>query len=479
MKPLRASVAVLWLLACGGQTDQSGSDASADAAPTPPPSAEARGWRKVRSIAHLHSAFSHDACDNWISDHPGEVSATCIDQLRAGICESGLDVAFLSDHPAHMREYDFSKLLLTRTGDTLVGPNGAPYANVMRCPDGPVPAHDAVIAVGYESTHDMVAGLHNHFGPLEGKSFTNATPMPEVKETVEAIHAAGGISLIAHSEEDDISAQFLVDSGVDAMEVYNIHANFLTVTGSNGDPKAFQRLAKFLEGADTQPNTDLVVMAMLAAQPEKAFQKWQKVNQQRHVTAIMGNDTHQNVALYLWNGERIDRYGRMLRVLSNHTLVPTSTAVAELTEATKAALVAGRNWATFDLLGRPEGLDWVAGQDGKWVEAGGVVKAGATLWLRTPTACAPMPGAAWSPADTADSQVRAIVWRLPIGAGEPEKFQEVPGWGKVVPIAPTQAGRYHVELRIVPKHLSKYLQGLEDQAAIEHRWAVGNPIEVK
>ncbi len=507
--------------------------ATSDGLPTSLPPLTERGWELRRSVVHIHSAFSHDACDNWITDHPGDVNQDCLAQLRTALCNSGLDVAFMTDHPARMLDHTFEELLFIHKdlGDTPVGPAGAPTANIIHCAATPVlPAHDLMINVGYEGTHDMAIGLHNHFDnkDLEGRSFADAdTALPDAVSTVQAIHAVGGISLNAHSEETDISAQRLVDVGVDAMEIYNIHANFLTLmgmTGSGGTPKLGRllQLEAFLGDPATAPHSDLVLLAMLDIEPEAAFAKFQQVNALRPVTAVVGNDVHQNVKpdkycapdgqfagacdglkdqyphlvaaltnggpIMLSDGKRIDDYTRLLRWVSDVSLIPKQTPVQDRSEAIKTAFLTARNWAVFQLLGDPQGLDFAAWDGAKhaWVEMGGTVPLGSTLYLHFP-ALQPTPWAPWTLADAQIAgqvpEISANIWRIVPGATDPtlvaEKALTVASNGATVQFKPTLPGRYHVELRIVPKHLRTLMKGLGKLVDTEQRWAVGNPITVK
>ncbi len=505
---------------------------SADVAAAGPPTPAARGLAWSRNVVHIHSAFSHDACDNWITDHDGDVNQTCLLQLREGLCESGLDVAFMTDHPGRMKDHTFDELLFIHPelGDTPIGPAGQHHGNVIHCPkSATMPAHDLVTTVGYEGTHDLAVGLHGHFAnqDLEGTSFADLGSLAEGKAAVAAIHEMKGLSLIAHSEEDDISVQRLVDLGIDGMEVYNTHANFKTIVGvsskgATGNIGRVLLLDKLLGPVGTTPHPDLALMVMLDVQPEQAFLKWQAVNAQRRVTAVIGNDVHQNVVIpafckpmegsiceglqedyphltkllaaggpiILADGKRIDHYTRLLRWVSNHTLLPVNTAVTERAEATKTAIRDGQTWAVFDALGHPEGMDWVA-QDkatGKWVEAGGTVPLGSPLWVTLPT-CVATPWAPWKTADTLTNDgkptIQAVVWRIVAGQAVAQKLVTVssataqPGMPSVLKIVPDLPGRYHVELRITPRYLRPFLKGMEDFADKEQRWAVGNPIEVK
>jgi hypothetical protein len=74
--------------------------------------------------------------------------------------------------------------------------------------------------------------------------------------------------------------------------------------------------------------------------------------------------------------------------------------------------------------------------------------------------------------------VKAIVWHVAPGADHATVALEKTGWGEPFVLWPKDPGRYHVEYRIVPKHLAKPLKALAKYADKEQRWAVSNPIEV-
>ncbi len=104
-------------------------DATAEFTPGPwqvgPPEmvAPSDALRPIRVIAHLHSHWSHDACDG--NPQPdGVPDEACYQDLRRGLCTDRIDVAFLSDHPTHATETDYETLLLHRDGDEAV-PNAA------------------------------------------------------------------------------------------------------------------------------------------------------------------------------------------------------------------------------------------------------------------------------------------------------------------------------------------------------------------
>ncbi len=515
-------------------------DSGVDAVPNPVadglPTPAERGWAIARNVVHIHSTYSHDACDGYIDNFPGQISTTCLDELRVALCESGLDVAFMTDHPAHSKEFSFDKLLQIRPdkGDTAVGDPGKPHANVIHCPKGDVlPAHDVVLTVGYEGTHNMGIGIHHHFadGKLQGLSFSDKdSSIEDVQKSVAAIHAAKGLSCNAHSEEDDISVQRMVQSGMDCMEVYNTHANFKTIVGmgSAGSKMNLARvflLDQLLGPKDKSPDPDLAVLIMLDIQPEAAFTKWQAVNAQRQVAGVVGNDVHQNVVLepycgpggqfeslcdalvdkyphlvallkkggpvMMADGRRLDDYRRLLRWISNRTLVTPGKPSTELAELTKAAIAAARTWAVYDVIGDPQGLDMAARDKatGKWVELGGAAPLGSTIYLRVPDV-QPMPWAHWTAADAHDPAnlptVSLVLWRIAAGEAAAQKVATLSGApGSLLKVTPDLPGKYHLEVRLTPKHLRKLMKGMvsadngPEMVDLDQRWAVGNPIEIK
>ncbi len=511
-------------------------DASVDAAadvspqlPPGPPLPSARGWKLARTVVHIHSAYSHDACDGEVSK-AGTINQTCLAQLRAGLCVSGLDVAFMTDHPSTMNDRTFEQLLFfdASQGDQLVGPAGAPFANVIQCPQtATATAHELVVTAGFEATHLMPVGLHAHVTvtAMEGGDLSDAVTLSDARARVDMARAAGALVVNAHSEQDDISVQRLLDLGVDAMEIYNIHANFNMILGKSGSgsatgsinlPRIFE-LENFLGDPSASPDPNLLLLVMLDLQPEQAYLKWQQALAFKHVTGLLGNDVHQDVTLdaycgpggqfagacdgfkdqyphlvalltnggtpMLADGARVDSYPRMLQAISDRPLVAPGIAAADRPDAYKAALKAGRNWVVFDLLGEPVDFDFVAEKDGQFHEMGETLPVGTQLWLRTPSGCVPPAWAHWTLADTQNTadltEIRTIVWYIAPGAQAAQNILEVKGFAGISSFTADKPGRYHLETRIIPRHLRKSLKALGDHADTEERWLVSNPIAIQ
>jgi hypothetical protein len=146
----RAALPVLAALACGGDDT-----VTIDASPYPawradlPPATVMgvrRGLTPARGIIHLHSPYSHDACDG--NPRPGGVpDPICLANLRAALCQLRIDYAALTDHDDSMADEEFATLFLTAADDRLLPSSTAPVAALRKCTD----EHSVVLTVGGEN----------------------------------------------------------------------------------------------------------------------------------------------------------------------------------------------------------------------------------------------------------------------------------------------------------------------------------------
>ena len=494
--------------------------------------ADAKAADRVRFIVHLHSPYSKDACDAHGLDANNVPDATCVDHLRQGICASMLTAVFMTDHPSHMKDFPFEQLLFydAKAGDTLqLDDKSRPYANVLHCPaqDG-LPAHDVTLTVGYEATHTMPVAMHGHLPSkdLYDVSLSDSETLTSVQGVVADIHGLGGLVVNAHSEQSDVTAQRLIDAGVDAMEMYNIHANVFAAFLAH--PENLFRMDPWLAPAGQAAHPDLAILGTLQDFPEPAFTKWQQVLQTRNITGLVGSDAHENVIfpqlcgagglidetcqeqaqiapnavaaftkvdspVLLADGVRFDSYKRMLRWYSNRALVPHDGPQGM--PGVEAAMKRGAAYTVWNVFGEPDGLQFVAagtGQGGALLGGMGTpvpASAGQTvlLALRFPRVLAEP----WSPFSTADAQTtprEVRVWRI-----TPAGSEMVASWdgqtqaqGLQVDSATGIAwlpvpgpGRYHLEVRIQPLHLTAALKGAAPFAQLWYRWAVTNAIEIQ
>src|SRR4051812_16384682 len=107
----------------------------APATPPPPPPAwqpggvtrldpapNARGYVELRGLVHVHSVYSHDACDGQPVDDAGMRNQPCLEDFRRGVCQTQDDFFFLTDHGGSFADNEFPDVLLfdASRGDALV-----------------------------------------------------------------------------------------------------------------------------------------------------------------------------------------------------------------------------------------------------------------------------------------------------------------------------------------------------------------------
>ena len=444
---------MLWLvlLACRDpapvDTDPATLPWSGGLAPLAEETPEVRGRTPHRAIVHLHSPWSHDACDGEpLPD--GSPDQGCLDDLRRGLCDTRIDAAFLTDHPAHAAEQPYEELFHARPEDTWVEVGGRKVALRVACDDG----HEVLWLPGIEDELMPVA-LDRHVSDdaTENDRLYNAADA----EAVEADLAAGATVLVAHTEGRDPAAlEGLQDLGLAGVEIFNLHASFapdirqddlgLSPTSWMGD------IAPFTSPEGTG-EPDLFFLAVLQEQTP-SVQKWDALLARGPMVAVAGTDAHQNVLpLDLRDGERGDSYRRMLRWFSNVLLVE-----GEGPEAVEAALAAGRSYVAFEVLGTPSGFDFHVGG----TEMGGTGPGG-TLTVTCPTLSARSPHNLDAPEITATVFKDGQVWQT--GCGD---------------FATDGPGVYRVRIDLVPHHLRDFLGDEPDSWIRAYPWIYSNAIRI-
>ncbi len=417
-----------------------------------------RGLRPTRGIVHSHSPFSHDACDGEGLAADGTPNASCLADLRRGICEAGEDFVFLTDHPAHMAEQPFDALFWGGDGDELVlGSDGAPIGNRMACADG----RKVLLLVGHEDAI-MSLGIERHLpGTIDERM---AIYNGEDAATMDALHAAGGLVAINHPEGR--TPEYLASVPFDAIEIYNLHAAIdpdIRKDSLGLDPYgAAASLIPFLQHDEYGPEPDLAMLAFYEDLPLYRS-TWDTLLATRHVTAVVGTDSHQNAfASAMRDGERGDSYRRMMRWMSNVVLLDGEATPASV----KAAFGAGRAYVVFEVFGAPAGFDFHAEQGGTTYEMGAAAPVGSTLRVTAPALYDPDPAA---PAPEIETRL------LRVGASGPEVVAE----GDAIAYAAAEPGIYRVEAWMVPNHLRPYLGTQPDQYVHDLLWVASNPIRVE
>jgi hypothetical protein len=435
---------------------------------TLPPAQVMGSWRDLlpaRGIVHLHSPYSHDACDNMPRDPAtGAVNEPCLDDLRLGLCTDQIDFAALSDHKDTMSQEDFPTLFSMRDDDVAVlDDTGEQIASRMTCPDG----HVVTFTVGTENDL-MPIMLHHHVpGDLPTRYATYASSTPDA---IAQFRAAGGLAWIAHTEEHDITElEALVPDGI---EVYNLHANIdptIRSTYLGLDPSG--AIAAAADFADTQPGhpePDLALLGFLSPN-QPAIDRWtQLLVDGHHIPTTAGSDAHENaLPIILADGERGDSYRRVLRWFGNIAMVTDPQDPAQI----ESALQVGQFFSVFELFGTPIGFDVHAVSPTATTELGGqvAVSDGATLNVSIPSVRNLDP--TLPPPD-----IRAAIIRIDSTGAT----TIVDGEGPTLTAPLDAPGAYRVEISIVPHHLGPYLADLGTaHADARVPWIYANPIYVQ
>ena len=315
-------------------------------APRPPPAGTgevtpaADGWVWARGLIHMHSPFSHDACDG--DPRPGGVyDLDCLGDLRRGMCFDRHDFVFLTDHSGSFAELDtLEAVLWLQEGDeAIAGPDGGPVGARWACPDG----HRVLVTAGFES--DLMPVMLQRKPPA-------ALHRGEDAETARTLRDDyGAVVLQAHLEDRDVEQ--LRSIGLDGAEIYNLHANV--------DPRGLYwnelvaALRDWLPAGFEGGHPDLAFLAVVRP-IEPSVRAWDTLLPTQRLTGFAGSDIHQNTnILPTHDGERLDSYRRFGGWFSNYLLVRERT-LPEL----RAALLEGRVVVAFDALGHPFGLDYAA-----------------------------------------------------------------------------------------------------------------------
>lgn len=483
-----------------------------DTGPSGPPTLAERGHVEVRLIAHLHSAYSHDGCDDQGLDADGNPNLACIARMKRALCSERIGFAYMTDHPSNMRDQPWLDLLYADppNNDVVLMEDGQPWGVRFACDEGEGgPDQRVTLLVGYEGTHTMPLGLRRHIDWSRHHTFEDAASFETLAATTQAVRDAGGHVAIAHSEQDDLSAETIAAHDVSAMELYNFHANFNEVLGG-GIGEALFLLEHFVDPEAELPDPDLTALILFGSYPEAALNKWREVSWMRPITAFAGADVHENVSFpaacegnvcdglaemypnlveYLkvggpvWqsDGERLDGYARVFRWSNNRVHVPAAVAADPV--AVEAAFFGGRVSVIFGVLG--ESTDYALvledtsaeSANGRLVDLGQTVtlKQGQVLWARSPSKPVPPPFADWTDGEAAE--LTTILWRTDTtGTHEVARWSEAGLW-KSFPV--TELGAYQLEVLVTPRHLAGELGPAAALSEGTYRWIETNAIRVE
>ncbi len=421
-----------------------------------------RGRRIVRSIIHLHSPLSHDACDSegWVD---GELAdPQCLQNFRDSLCALRIDVAMLTDHAPHLNETDFMQALWVQEGDEAILDGANPVASRMACRDD---SHQVLLRVGSENRL-MPIGFQRHPGDSTDPDDLNTLYDSDDPAAIAAFRDAGALVWIAHSEEKDVD--YLRSLNLDGMELYNLHADVDPRIRQEHleieDPGGF--VGDLLRFAQPRFNfaPDLAVMTFLTRQ-QTSLGKWDTLlSEGRRIAGSGGCDAHENAfPMPLTDGERADSYRRMMSWITNHVLVDDVTP-----DAMQEALDAGRLYVVHEVFGTPIGFDFFADDGSATYDMGEAAPLGSTLTVRRPSLPEGFPN------DPAPSLSLHVLRSAPDGAVEVASGTE-----DTLSFVTDEAGAYRVEVRMVPEHTRPFIEASADDLIREQVWVYSNPIFVE
>jgi hypothetical protein len=480
-----------------------------DSSAPPGPPAHAGRYAEAKGVLHVHSVYSHDACDGHGLDDAGVPNAPCLADLRAAPCNVGLQFVNLTDHPAHMNEFEPKDNLLydASKGDELVFDTDgvSPIGNYVKCPDG----RKVLFTFGYEGTHTMPLMFKRH--PTRYDSYTTDRALSDVQSLVTDLKSAGALVALAHSEESDIDANLIVQGGADLMEWYNPHGNFKKTLGTDkvsGNPLTllsfFSGIEDFLAGSTSGANPDLVYLKLLQQWPTEGFAKWREVQRSRFVPGVLGTDVHEDISidpvctgatqllcagaangklaalallaaggqLVMSDQKRLDTYDRLLRWLHNR-LLTNDVSPAGIRDA----LSHGRSYGIFSVFGDPTGFYFEGSAAGQPLDLGDEATGPVALTVKVPDAPAPITGGAQFDAVAAKNAiVRAVLFHT--DANGTTEVASANTLGGLIQKTVTAPGSYHVEVWIKPKHLLAPLGPQSALSDFEYLWFITNPIRV-
>ena len=419
-----------------------------------------RGRTLLRGIIHIHSVYSHDACDYrpWIQ---GEPNWDCYDQLREAICTTNQQFVMLTDHADNFSWHEFPDVLLYQPdeGDELIFQDSAPIGNILHCEDG--------------NTTIITAGNENALMPLGLKRMPQGSP--EEREqflrgrglgTVDGMHELGAKVFVPHAEGWETHEIGVLP--VDGIEIYNLHANIdpgireedLGLPGLGFLPDLCNLLLPFKDAA----HSDLFLLSFLwENRPD--LDHWDRLLSTRRVAGIMATDAHRNtLPIPLLDQDRADSYRRMMRWFANYVLVRSQ----DLHEI-EAAMAHGRMYGAFQVFGEPVGFDFYAETGNGYYDMGDEVALtdGPVLHLTVPAFYRMDPKL--DPPD-----LRLLIVR----SGEQGGTVVLQGSNEDLHFTVSEAGAYRAEIRIVPFHLEPWLGDDPEPFFREYPLIYANPIYV-
>ena len=421
-----------------------------------------RGMALHRGTIHLHSVYSWDAADqkgfvnaSGNQDYDaGKINGPYYDDLRKGLCKTGQEFAFLTDHVAHFPEFEFPDVLLYRAdlGDQLITEAGKPVAVKLACPGGtPV-----TLAAGCDF-NALAIGLKQHVADTQDAR--KQVYGVSTNTSFDTLRMNGALVLAGYLPRWDKTQLFGLK--FDALEAYNPIFNF---TDRLGD--ALNLVLTMKKDPTSVPVPELGFIGIFQ-ENTTILGLWSEWSQKVRIPNFLGSNAHENVLPGdTWDGERFDSYRRMLHWWTNYVMLPGG---AEPTvDAVKGAIAAGRSFGSFDYLGYPSGFDYHAEAGGMTYEMGDQIAPNVPtkLVVVAPTVVG------------LQSIDTPPVIRVRILRAEGTSWTEVAAGTGTVSAMNVTPGVYRAEARITPLHLKPNLGTSPEKYLDEKLWIYSNPIWV-
>lgn len=466
---LRITFTLLCILALAGcGSDDGGGGAAVDNTPWGPSVAfrtaatrRADGFLDRRGLIHIHSYYSHDACDDMpIKD--GVRDEVCFDDLRRGICQTRHDFLMFTDHPSDFSRTEYPDTLLYRPerGDELVDGANGPTASWAACPDG----ERTLILAGAESAAVMPVGLEQHVADtVAGRDAIYGSASAAAAAVLQN---NGGVVQLAHTE--NWTPEQLRDRDINGFEMYNLHANLLLPAATG---KAFQLLFRAARNDPGLAHPDLLLLYIISEDPAYLSRWGSTLASGVRRTTTMGTDAHRNTLRdILADGERVDSYRRLMLWFSNHLLVEAERDGSWNDQHLKDALRAGRLYGAFEMLGYPVGFDFRAVIGKQTLPMGSEVPL-----AQHPVLEVDAPAVQNLRADREPPSLTVRILRAIDGG-----FEEVATSSGDLSYTPQEPGAYRAEVRMLPLHLREDMS--TDAAELLSRdyvWIYANAIYIR
>jgi hypothetical protein len=386
-----------------------------------------------------------------------------LEHLRAALCKNQIDFVFLSDHPDNQTLYSIRDLILPREGDQILYKNGLPYANQMKACDNS--QLTPFIMTGFESKL-MALGMEKHLPGSPGD--LNAMYTGDSFDLRSRLDSeANALVVIPHTESRTVNQIEAVQP--DAIEIYNIHANL--------DPKIRKQslglsefgpianLLTYLVDPYHQLTPDFAFFGFLYVSPIYA-QRWGKLIADGYpVTALAGTDAHENLLSQTLNdGERVDSFRRIIKIVSNHLLVTNIDP-----DSIKTAIRRGRGWVVYEGFGTPTGMDFYAKTSTQVLGVGDSGRMGGEVSLVVP----PVSLHPLSPRGSLSPDIQIEIKKVNSDGGTTTVASSN---GSGLTFNTSTPGAYRAEVSIVPKHLKEFLDVFSKRALQKYTWIVTNHI---